>query len=934
MKIKDTLNLGKTSFPMRAGLPKKEPELQKKWIDEKLYFARQKINEGKPSFILHDGPPYANGDIHIGHALNKIPKDFIIRYKSMTGFRAPYIPGWDTHGLPIEQQLFKKGVDRKKIPKVDYLKELKKYALEQVNRQRIGFKRLGILGDWDNPYLTLDHMYEAQEIRVFGKMAEKGYIYRGAKPIYWSWSSESSLAEAEIEYYDIKSPSLYVALQARDTKGLLPTDTEFVIWTTTAWTFPSNRGIFVNPNYDYVVVQVAERKFLVAKDLLADISEKIGWEEPEVLQTVKGFELEYMTASHPFYDRDSLVMVGDYVTLDSGTGLVHSSPNHGEDDYQYSRKYNLPVIEDLNGQGIFNEEAPGFEGKFYDDVEELVLEKLRETNRLLFVEHFTHSYPHDWRTKKPVIYRALPQWFVSIKNFKKEILLEIEKVNWINPWGEKRLYNMIKDRGDWVISRQRAWGVPLPIFYAENGKPIITAETIDHVANLFEKYGSSIWFEREPEELLPDGFSSPDSPNGKFFKENDIMDVWFDSGSSWNGVLNTRAELSYPADLYLEGSDQYRGWFNSSIISSVAVNGISPYKSVLSQGFVLDGKGRKMSKSLGNVISPDDVAKLYGVDILRLWVASVDAQSDVRVSMDLLAQISEMYKKIRNTLRFLISNTSDFNPNIDAVDFNNLQDVDRFIVVKFNEIVKSIKESYEIYDFMGIYKQILNFLINDLSAFYLDFAKDIIYIEPTKSNQRLSMQTAMYRILVDLTKLLVPIIPHTAEEVWGYLTHEKEEFAYLSEMPTVKEYDCTKNLLSRWTAFLKFRDKVLKALEKSREAKVIGKSLEARVTIYPNKDILEMIELIGEKNIAKLLIVSNFIVSNEKITGETIKFEDFSILVVHESGNVCERCRRTDETVGTLKNKNLDFLCMHCAEIVQNEFPEVLIEGFDDEKIL
>ena len=928
MKIKDTLNLGKTAFPMRAGLPNKEPMWQKNWDDADLYGKRQALNEGKPSYMLHDGPPYANGNIHIGHSLNKVSKDIIVRYKSMSGFRAPYVPGWDTHGLPIEQQLAKAGLKRKEMDRGAYLEACREYALSQVDKQRADFKTLGVLGDWEHPYLTLLPEFEAQEIRVFGKMAEKGYIYKGAKPIYWSPSSESSLAEAEIEYHDVKSPSLYVAFKAADTKGKLPEDTEFVIWTTTVWTFPSNRGIFVHPDFTYVLVAVGKRKFLVAQDLVSDVAEKLGWEDFEIVQSIKGSEMDRMTAHHPFYDRESLVMVGDYVSTDSGTGLVHSSPNHGEDDYFYSRAYQLPVIEDLDEQGRFNENAPGLEGMFYEAAIPTIQGWLEENDRLLSITYFTHAYPHDWRTKKPVVYRATPQWFASIDKFRHAIMDEVERVDWIVPWGKTRLYNMVRDRGDWVISRQRAWGVPLPIFYGEDGSPIITPETTEHVAQLFEKYGSGYWFTHEASELLPEGFTHPSAPNGIFTKEQDIMDVWFDSGSSWNGVLNTRSELTYPADLYLEGSDQYRGWFNSSITTSVAVNGIAPYKAVLSQGFVLDGKGMKMSKSLGNTILPADVTKKFGADILRLWVASVDYENDVRVSMDILGQVADTYRKIRNTLRFLIANTADFSVSTDSIDFAELVGSDKYMLVKFNELIASVKKSYDAYSFMTVYKEIVNFLTNDLSAFYLDFAKDVVYIEAKNSASRRGMQTVMYRMLVDLVKMLVPILPHTAEEVWTYLESEKEPFAYLSEMPDAIDYAGSSELLENWTAFFDFRTKVLKALEEAREAKLIGKSFEAKVTVYPNEVTRALLHSLDE-NLAKLLIVSELSISEDPAPETASVFNDCAILVEHAQGEVCERCRRTDATVGTHENEFLKMLCNHCAQIVESEFPSVLTDGFD-----
>lgn len=932
MKMKETLQLGKTAFPMRGNLPNREAEWQKDWEKKGLYEQRQKLNEGKPTFVLHDGPPYANGNIHLGHSLNKISKDIIIRSKSMSGFRSPYVPGWDTHGLPIEQVLTNKGVKRKEMTVAEYREKCKEYALSQVDKQRNDFKRLGVSGDWEHPYITLDPEYEAAEIRVFGKMAEKGYIYKGLKPIYWSPSSESSLAEAEIEYKDVKSPSIYVAFNVADGKGLLDNETAFVIWTTTPWTLPANLGISVNPDFTYVEVKADGRKFVIAKDLLTTVKEAIGWEEVEVLREFSGEKLDRMTAQHPFYDRTSLVMLGDHVTLDAGTGLVHTAPGHGEDDYIVSRKYDLPVISPVDSRGVFTDEAPGFEGIFYDKANPMITELLEEKGALLKLDFFTHSYPHDWRTKKPVIYRATPQWFASISKFRQDILDEVEKVDWLIPWGKTRLYNMIRDRGDWVISRQRAWGVPLPIFYAENGEAIITPETIEHVANLFAEHGSNIWFMREAKELLPAGFTHPGSPNGEFTKETDIMDVWFDSGSSWNGVLNERDYLSFPADLYLEGSDQYRGWFNSSITTSVAVNGVAPYKAVLSQGFVLDGKGRKMSKSIGNTIVPKDVTKKFGADILRLWVASIDTESDVRVSMDILSQVSEVYRKIRNTLRFLIANTSDFNPKEDAIDFAELRPVDKYMLVKFNELVKQIRTAYDNYSFMTVYKSIINFITNDLSSFYLDFAKDVVYIEAANSPERRSMQTVMYVILKDLVKILVPILPHTAEETWTYLEHELENFAYLAEMPEAAEIPGSEELLGNWQEFLDFRDKILKALESAREAKLIGKSLEATVTIYPNEVVRTLLTAIDE-NVAQLLIVSNFVVANEPVNNapeSAMKFDDLAVLVEHAAGEVCDRCRRTDETVGHNANEHLKMLCEHCAHIVETEFPEILEEGFED----
>ncbi|MGO3602024.1 MAG: isoleucine--tRNA ligase [Enterococcus malodoratus] len=927
MKTKETLQLGKTGFPMRGNLPNREGQWEKEWEENKIYEKRQKLNEGKPTFVLHDGPPYANGNIHIGHALNKISKDIIVRSKSMTGFRAPYVPGWDTHGLPIEQVLANKGIKRKEMTMAEYRKKCEEYALSQVDKQREDFKRLGIAGEWENPYVTLTPDYEAAEIRVFGKMAEKGYIYKGLKPIYWSPSSESSLAEAEVEYKDVKSPSIFVAFKVKDGKGILDTDTSFIIWTTTPWTLPANQGISVNPAYTYIVVEEADKKYVIAKDLLETVAKELDWEDPKIIKEVSGKDLEYMTAQHPFYDRDSLVVLGDHVTLDAGTGLVHTSPGHGEDDYFAWKKYSNDIISPVDDRGVMTADAPGFEGVFYDKVNPMVTDLLEKNGALLKLEFFTHSYPHDWRTKKPIIYRATPQWFASIDKFRQDILDEIEKVDWIIPWGKTRLYNMIRDRGDWVISRQRAWGVPLPIFYGEDGEAIITPETTEHVAQLFAEHGSNIWFEREAKDLLPEGFTHPSSPNGDFTKETDIMDVWFDSGSSHEAVLRQRENLTFPADMYLEGSDQYRGWFNSSITTSVAINGVAPYKSVLSQGFTLDGEGRKMSKSLGNTIVPDKVIKQMGADILRLWVSSVDYEADVRVSMDILNQVSEVYRKIRNTMRFLLANTTDFEPKEHAVAYEELRSVDKYMLVRLNDVVKTIRESYDKYDFTQIYKTVVNFLTVDLSSFYLDFAKDVVYIQAEDSYERRCMQTVFYQAAVALTKLLTPIIPHTTEEIWTYLK-EEDEYVQLAELPSYEEFPNQAELLDTWKAFMDFRDKVLKALEEARNEKVIGKSLEAKVTIYPNEQVAAMLTAL-DADLAQLLIVSpdSFSISKEETPENAMVFDDVAILVEKADGEVCDRCRQVRTTVG--EDEKLPTLCASCAHIVEENYPEAVAEGLE-----
>lgn len=929
MKLKETLNLGQTAFPMRAGLPNKEPQWQEAWDQADIYKKRQALNEGKPAFHLHDGPPYANGNIHVGHALNKISKDIIVRSKSMSGFRAPYVPGWDTHGLPIEQVLAKKGVKRKEMDLAEYLEMCRDYALSQVDKQRDDFKRLGVSADWENPYITLTPDYEADQVRVFGAMADKGYIYRGAKPVYWSWSSESALAEAEIEYHDIDSTSLYYANKVKDGKGILDTDTYIVVWTTTPFTVTASRGLTVGPDMEYVVVAPvgSERKYLLAEVLVDSLAAKFGWENFEIVTHHTGKELNHIVTEHPWdTEVEELVILGDHVTTDSGTGIVHTAPGFGEDDYNVGIANGLDVVVTVDSRGLMMENAgPDFEGQFYDKVTPLVKEKLGDL--LLASEVINHSYPFDWRTKKPIIWRAVPQWFASVSKFRQEILDEIEKTNFQPEWGKKRLYNMIRDRGDWVISRQRAWGVPLPIFYAEDGTAIMTKEVTDHVADLFAEYGSIVWWQRDAKDLLPAGYTHPCSPNGLFEKETDIMDVWFDSGSSWNGVMNARENLSYPADLYLEGSDQYRGWFNSSLITSVAVNGHAPYKAVLSQGFVLDGKGEKMSKSLGNTILPSDVEKQFGAEILRLWVTSVDSSNDVRISMDILKQTSETYRKIRNTLRFLIANTSDFNPKQDAVAYENLGAVDRYMTIKFNQVVDTINKAYAAYDFMAIYKAVVNFVTVDLSAFYLDFAKDVVYIEAANSPERRRMQTVFYDILVKLTKLLTPILPHTAEEIWSYLEHEEEEFVQLAEMPVAQTFSGQEEILEEWSAFMTLRTQAQKALEEARNAKVIGKSLEAHLTIYASQEVKTLLTALNS-DIALLMIVSQLTIADEADKpADSVSFEGVAFTVEHAEGEVCERSRRIDPT--TKMRSYGVAVCDASAAIIEQYYPEAVAQGFE-----
>jgi isoleucyl-tRNA synthetase len=918
MEYKNTLLMPQTEFPMRGNLPQREPEIQAKWEEMNIYKKVQERTKGRPMFVLHDGPPYANGDIHMGHALNKILKDMIVRYKSMSGYHAPYVPGWDTHGLPIEQALTNKGVKRKEMTVAEFRQLCTKYALEQIDNQRQQFKRLGVRGDWENPYITLNPSYEAQQIKVFGEMAKKGYIYKGLKPVYWSPSSESALAEAEIEYQDKKSASIYVGFKVKDGKGVLDTDTQIIIWTTTPWTIPANLGISVHPDLTYVVVSANETEYLVAEALLEAVTKEIGWEDANVVKKVKGTELENIIAVHPLYGRDSLVMLGEHVTTDAGTGCVHTAPGHGEDDFYVGQKYGLGVLCPVDDKGVMTSEAPGFEGLFYDTANKSITQALEETGALLKLSFITHSYPHDWRTKKPVIYRATAQWFASIKDFRNELLEAVKETKWIPAWGETRLFNMVRDRGDWCISRQRVWGVPIPVFYAENGEEIITDETINHVSDLFREFGSNIWFEREAKDLLPEGFTHPGSPNGTFTKETDIMDVWFDSGSSHQAVLLERDDLVRPADLYLEGSDQYRGWFNSSLSTAVAVTGEAPYKGVLSHGFALDGEGRKMSKSIGNVVIPAKVMNQLGADILRLWVASVDYQADVRVSDAILKQVAEVYRKIRNTFRFLLGNLADFTP-ADKVPYENLREVDQFMLVKLNKLIKNVRNAYENYEFAGIYHAINNFCTLDLSSFYLDFAKDVLYIEATNNQERRAIQTVLYESLLALTKLVSPILSHTADEVWKFIPAVTEESVQLTDLPEYQELSNAEALEEKWTQFLNLRDDVLKALEEARNQKVIGKSLTAKVTLYVNDNSRALLDSIKE-NMNQLFIISGFEVAGtyEEAPDNAIKLETAAIVVTKAEGETCERCWIVTPEVG--QDPEHSTLCQRCADVVKENY--------------
>ncbi|QKG84753.1 isoleucine--tRNA ligase [Kroppenstedtia pulmonis] len=918
MDYKKTLNLPQTDFPMRGNLPNREPEMQQWWNDMDLYGKVQQSRQGNPKFILHDGPPYANGDIHIGHALNKVLKDFIIRYKSLQGYDAPYIPGWDTHGLPIEHAVVTKaGVDRKKMDLVAFREQCKDYALSYVDRQREQFKRLGVRGDWENPYITLDPQYEAEQIRVFGEMVKKGYVYRGFRSIYWSPSSESALADAEIEYKDKRSPSIYVTFPVQDGKGKVPEKNTFVvIWTTTPWTIPANLGIALHADYRYVLVRTGDRQLLMAEDLADGVMKEVGIEDYEKGQTFAGSELAGVICRHPFYDRESPLVMGDHVTLDAGTGCVHTAPGHGVDDFELGRKYDLGMLCPVDEKGYLTAEAPGFEGMFYEDANKAITKKLEEAGYLLKLSFITHQYPHDWRTRKPVIFRATEQWFASIDGFRDQLLEAIKQVKWYPDWGEVRLHNMVADRNDWCISRQRVWGVPLPIFYCRSCQhPYITDESINHIATIFEKEGSNAWYSWDTKDLLPKGAVCSQCGEDHFRKETDIMDVWFDSGSSHAAVLKQREETSWPADVYLEGSDQYRGWFNSSLSTAVATRGSAPYRSVISNGFTMDGEGRKMSKSLGNVIDPIKVTKTYGADILRLWISSVDYQSDVRITDGNLKQIAEVYRKIRNTFRFLLGNLSDFNPDTHRVAIKDLDELDRFALLKLQRLVERTTKAYEKYEFHQVYYAIHHYCTVFLSQFYLDVLKDRLYTLPSDSSKRRSSQTVMYETLLALVKMANPIIPHTTEEVWKHMPGVNSESIQLEYFPSVDSDLLDTKLEQKWDRLMSLRDTVLKALEQARNEKVIGNSLGASVALYPTESDFQLLSSVD--SLEELLIVSQAKLHQpgDQPEGETVEGEGLHVQVTPAEGEKCQRCWVISPTVG--QNSQHPELCNRCTGIVK-----------------
>lgn len=903
MDYKETLLMPKTEFQMKGNLPENEAIQRAKWEEMDLYNKVREKNKGRKPFVLHDGPPYANGSIHIGHAMNKILKDFVNRYAMMSGRDMIYIPGWDTHGLPIEQAVTNSGVDRKSLSKAEFRNICEEYAKKQIATQMEGFKKLNVLADWDNYYATFQHELEAKQIEVFATMAKKGLIFKGMKPVYWSPSSESALAEAEIEYKDRTDASIFIAFPVEEGNEYVQKGDNLVIWTTTPWTLPGNTAIAVGADFDYVKVEVDGKNYVVASVLLDSLKNDFKWENVKVLETFLGSKLEGVKYHHVFMERISPVVLGDEVTLDAGTGLVHTAPSYGDADFILGKKYNLEMVFGIDDDGKLNKESGEFAGLYFEDANKAVITKLNELGVLLCVKNITHSYPHDWRTKKPVVFRATAQWFCSIAPIKDEILNEIENnIKWHPEWGKVRLHNMIEGRGDWCISRQRVWGVPLPIFYNEDGSPILDYDVMMHVADLFREHGSNYWFEKDAKDLLPEGYSNPASPNGKFTKEQDIMDVWFDSGTTHTGVLCARG-LNYPADVYLEGSDQYRGWFNSSLICGVAMHGQSPYKECISHGFTLDAKGNKMSKSLGNGIDPLEEIKKRGADVLRLWVSSTDYTEDVRIGDEILKQVQESYRKIRNTYKFMLGNLNNFDPSKDAVKYEDMLPYDKYMMNELSNYVKEIKSYYEKYEYQNVYKTTNNFITFKLSNFYLDFTKDILYIEKEDSLVRRSVQTVLYNILKDLVVLLAPILPYTSEEVYRFIPGEKLESVHLNDMPEAPTYEFDSKL---WELFFDVKDDVFKALEEARNEKVIGSSLEAEVKLNLGEKYKPVQEQL-EKYLHQLLIVSKVEFTNDETLpkASTIKVE-----VLKSNGHKCNRCwNYVDELDGDI--------CPRCSEILK-----------------
>ena len=919
-----TLNLPKTDFDMRAGLPKKEPTFIKHWNAVDLYENMLKRNEGKPQYILHDGPPYANGDIHMGTALNKVLKDMIVKYKSMSGFQAPYVPGWDTHGLPTELKALKKiGVDKNGVP-VPKLREIcREFAMSYVDIQKEEFIRLGVTGDFKDPYITLKPEFEAEQIRVFGKMAEKGMIYRGLKPVYWCPECGTALAEAEIEYNEDPCTSIFVKFKVTDDKGFFATlgvDAEkvsFVIWTTTTWTIPGNLAISLNPDFEYTLVHVGDEYYVMAAELAPSVMEKAGITDYELVGSFTGLDCEYMKTRHPLYDRVSLVIVGDHVTLDSGTGCVHTAPGFGADDFIVCQKYpEVPMIVPVDAEGRQTAETGPYAGMKTAESNGPILEDLRKCGALLATEEIVHQYPHCWRCKEPVMFRATEQWFCSVDAIKEDAVKAIEDVEWIPQWGQDRITSMVRDRNDWCISRQRRWGVPIPVLYCEDcGKAIVNETSIEAIAQMFEKEGSDSWYLHTPDYFLPEGFSCPDCGCKTFKQEQDILDVWFDSGTSHFSVLK-RKGLRWPADLYLEGADQYRGWFQSSLLTSVACGLPAPYKAVCTHGWVVDGEGRQMHKSAGNAISPSEVIDQYGADIFRLWVASSDYHSDIRVSNEIIKQLAEAYRKIRNTARYILGNLSGFNPDTDRVAPEQLTELDKWAYSRLDAVIREVKAGYDAFDFHVAFHAVLNFCTVDMSSFYLDIIKDRLYCEGADSELRRAAQTTIYDILTAVVRLIAPILVFTSEEIWQHMPASAsldKDSVFYNDMP--EESGITVADPAKWETLEKVRSDVQKAMEQKRAAKVFGKSLEAKVTLYCDGELYDTLTSM-EKQLPDVFIASQVAVVKGEGGEASGEVEGLSVTAERAEGGKCERCWKVLPTVGS--DAEHPTLCPRCAAAVKH----------------
>lgn len=926
MDYKSTLNLPQTSFSMRANSATREPEIQAFWQAQDIYAQNLNLRSG-PRFILHDGPPYlSSGRIHMGHALNRVLKDLVVKYHTLNGRPSPMVLGYDCHGLPIEGEVLKHRKPGQEQTPLEVRQACEAFARENLKGQSENFYRLGLMGDWAHPYLTMQPAYEAAQLRVFAEMVDKGYIYKGLKPVYWSIGAQTALAEAEVEYQDKTSHSIYVKFPlrtedyARLPEGLQTEKVYFVIWTTTPWTLPANLGIALNPDFDYNFTKMDDGSVWVLADKLAEsVFNATGHTSGQILWQTKGSELDKLRCRHPFYERDSLVVLGNHVTADAGTGCVHTAPGHGIEDFAVGDKYRLGVLSPVDAKGFFTEDAPGFEGLFYEEANSKIIELLQEKGLLVHHSTIVHSYAHCWRTKTPLIYRATEQWFASVHGFRQAALHAVKDVKWHPASGEERISNMIADRTDWCISRQRVWGVPIPAFYAKDtGEVLLEKELILHVADLVESEGSNVWWQREAKDLMPAGYTTSKSQTQEFTKETDIMDVWFDSGTSHSGVLRSRPELGFPADLYLEGSDQHRGWFQSSLLTSIAAYGEAPYRTVLTHGFVMDGQGRKMSKSVGNVVEPLKVIEKYGADVLRLWVASVDYSNDVRLSYDIMQQLAEVYKKIRNTVRFLISNLYDFDPAKDALPEAELSELDRFTLHKLATVIGQVRASFENYAFYRFYQLVQNFCVIDLSNIYFAIVKDILYIEAPDSQLRRSVQTVLWEVLQALLGMVTPVLSHLAEDAYqnlpAPLKSQLPESALLASYPQLRPEWQNEELANKWNEILLLRDAANLQLEAMRNSKVIGRSMEAEAHIYhPDGDLRAYLRQ-HQELFRQVLILGRLQIIDQPPA------EDSDVMIQPiVDGSKCARCWITDETVG--KNPQHPELCVRCASIVDSLQP-------------